>query len=146
MRYDKRSGRILVDVTDLARYAYQRENPRALSERFGFTRLADPQELPDDPEERAGSPAERGTELHHVAETDASLIEGTQTKVPLSGEFTVDTAVLDPGSMSVKCVTQIPALKTGDGSGSDEPDPAAAESFYSALSAELDKYSMGIIK
>ena len=90
MRYDKRSGRVLVDVTDLARYAYQRENPRALSERFGFTRLADPQELPDDPEERAGSPAERGTELHHVAETDASLIEGTQTEVPLSGEFTVE--------------------------------------------------------
>jgi hypothetical protein len=63
-----------------------------------------------------------------------------------SEAFTVDTAVLEPGSMSVKCVTQIAGLTAEDGSESDEPDPAAAESFYSALSAELDRYSMGIIK
>ena len=39
MRYDKRSGRVLVDVTDLARYAYQRENPRALLSGLGSRAL-----------------------------------------------------------------------------------------------------------
>ncbi|MBQ3707940.1 MAG: ATP-dependent DNA helicase [Clostridia bacterium] len=90
MRYEKESGRIHIDVTELARYAYQRENARALMERFGFTRIADVRDLPDDPEEQRHDPAARGTELHHTAETDASLLEGTQTEVPLSREVHVD--------------------------------------------------------
>ncbi len=93
MRYENETGRIIVAVTDLARYAYQRENPRLLSERYGFVRLAENGEFPDpfgvdpgpdDGEFSAASPIERGTELHHVLETDAALLEDARTEVPLS--------------------------------------------------------------
>ena len=87
MRYDREQKRLSVSVTELSRYAYQRENPRALMERFGFRRLTDEEDgAPDftDPEQEGVSPAVRGQELHNVLETDAALIAGAQTEVPLS--------------------------------------------------------------
>ena len=85
MRYEQETGRILIDVTELARYAYQRENARSLMRRYGFSRVAHETDLPDDPERQGpADPAAYGTAVHHAAETDASLVEGTMTEVPLS--------------------------------------------------------------
>ena len=41
MRFDRDANRLTMSVTELARYAYQRENPRALADRYGFRRLTD---------------------------------------------------------------------------------------------------------
>ena len=117
MRYDKASGRVLMDVTELARYAYARENPRALMQKFGFTKIADERELPDDPEERRMTPGELGTAIHHVAETDASLLDGTQTEVPLSREITLGgEMVLVQGYADIisfdGCVHTVEEIKT----------------------------------
>ncbi|MBO6052519.1 MAG: hypothetical protein J6Q17_02160 [Clostridia bacterium] len=90
MRYEKESGRVCMDVTELARYAYQREGTRALMQRYGFAQIAREEDLPDDPEGMRADPAKAGTELHHVMETDAALLEGAQTEVPLSRETEIE--------------------------------------------------------
>ncbi len=94
MRFERDANRLTMSVTELARYAYQRENPRALMERYGFRRLTDEDGMepldadfsPDrsDPEIEGNSPVRRGEVLHNVLETDAALIAGAQSEVPLS--------------------------------------------------------------
>ena len=54
-----------------------------------------------------------------------------------SEEYRVLSASLEPGSMSVRCVKEFEG---------EQIPSEGAEAFYEALSAELDRYSMGIIK
>ena len=83
MHYDREADRLSMSVTELARYAYQRENPRALTERYGFRRLTEeadgipePEPASDlsDPEIEGFSSVRRGETLHHVMETDVRYI------------------------------------------------------------------------
>ena len=55
-----------------------------------------------------------------------------------AGDYSIERAELVPGSFIAKCSKAF--------EGEQEPEPKAQEAFYSALSARLEKYDMGIIK
>ncbi len=158
MRFDSERNRITIAVTELARYAYQRENPRALAERFGFARLASEEELPDtppepedgasfsDPETEGFSPLRRGKELHNITQTDASLIPGTQAEVPLSrtvmcGEYEVavegyaDSISYDGQIHTVEEIKTVSSLSRNPTPFSD-PSHFAQASVYASMLAE----------
>ena len=152
MRFDREADRLSMSVTELARYAYQRENPRALTERYGFRRLTEEEPSdqedagPSDPELEGLSPARRGTELHHVMETDAALIEGAQTEVPLSrtvmsGAMEVEiSGYADSISYDgrIHTVEEIKTVSSLSGSMNPFSDPAhfAQAVLYAAMFAE----------
>ena len=158
MRYDKENNRIHLAVTELARYAFQRENPRALAERYGFIRIADGSDLPqpppevelplstDDAETEGPSPARRGEQLHSVMETDAALISGAQTEVPLArtvmcGEYEVSVeGCADIISYDGRFHT-VEEIKTTASSGRipgpfSDPSHFAQAAVYAAMFAE----------
>ena len=90
MRFEKSENRIYLSVTELSRYAFQREN--LLMQKFGFVRESSDHVSPE-PDEReirgetSLSPMEHGTALHHVMETDSGLEGNSLTEAPLSRDL-----------------------------------------------------------
>ncbi len=99
MRFVRDEYRVYIPVTELASYAYQRENVRLLMDKFGFVREAAPSGWAENAADTSGSetslpPAEHGTAIHHVLQTDARMEPGVTAEVPLEtslmcGDFSV---------------------------------------------------------
>ena len=89
MRYDSDENRIYISVDELSFYAYQRENPELLCEKFGFIKnvvTSSEKAVPDyslTEEERFSSA------LQSIAESYADLIDSTHIELPLSKETVV---------------------------------------------------------
>ena len=103
MRYERDSDTVCISVSEMASYAFQRENPAVLSERYGFVKKT----ITSD--EYGGDivlpSVEHGVILHSIAETDASL-SSAQTEVPLEkrmeyGDFSLSVSgyadIISPG-------------------------------------------------
>lgn len=101
MRFAADEYRVYLSVTELASYAFQRENVRLLMDRYHFLResASDPAVLPEelpftDADETTLTPREHGLALHHAVQTDLAMEPGTVTEVPLEcsvmdGDFSV---------------------------------------------------------
>ncbi len=98
MRYDKNGSCIFVTAGELASFAYQRENPAALCQKYGFVKKTVTTPDPDSITESSLTPTEHGSAIHNALETEAKTytinIDSSQTEVPLEkrvpcGEYTV---------------------------------------------------------
>jgi len=101
MKFDRDANTMLLTVTELASYAFQRENPGILMRKFGFTKTVVTPDAYDYPGESGLMPARHGTALHNVLETDTLTLAvqsdstvSVHTEVPLektaaSGGITV---------------------------------------------------------
>lgn len=98
MKYDAESNTVYISVTELAEYAFQRENPAVLSEKFGFVKKIYTPPQPDFDTEGTLAPMERGSSVHGNIETDLKTyaidLSSAQTEVPLGkhmmyGEYTL---------------------------------------------------------
>lgn len=93
MRFDGERKMIYMSVTELAGYAYQRENPKILEEKYGFIKKSAISQIRDDTEESVMNASRYGNALHNSAETDSRsavsfvLTDTTQTEVPLEKEI-----------------------------------------------------------
>jgi len=150
MRFSADEYRVYLSVTELASYAYQRENVRLLAERFGFVRLGDDATPEGDVSESSLSPQEHGTALHHVLQTDASLVPGVMTEVPLErsvmdGDFSVcvqgfaDSISYDGANHTVEEIKTVSVFPRGLSPFSD-PAHFAQAAVYAHLYCE--RYSL----
>lgn len=102
MKFDRDANTMLLTVTELASYAFQRENPGILMKKFGFTKTTVTPDTYEYADESGLMPLRHGTAIHNVTETDAMTLtsadsaDGTSvhTEVPLekttaSGGITV---------------------------------------------------------
>ena len=102
MKFDRDANTMLLTVTELASYAFQRENPGILMKKFGFSKTTVTPDTYEYPDESGLMPLRHGTAMHNVTETDAMTVtsadsaDGTSvhTEVPLekttsSGGITV---------------------------------------------------------
>ena len=92
MRFSADENRVVLSVTELARYAFQRENARSLAEKLGFRFVSDSAASQgttkeENREEFPASEREHGVMLHSVMETDSRAIDGSRTEVPLSRDL-----------------------------------------------------------
>ena len=103
MRYERGSDTVCISVSELASYAFQRENPAVLSERYGFVKKIITSD--EDGGDIVLPSAEHGVILHSITETDASL-SSAQTEVPLEkrmeyGDFSLSVSgyadIISPG-------------------------------------------------
>ncbi len=146
MRFVADEYRVYLSVTELAAYAYQRENVRMLTEKLGFVRVGE--ELPSeyDVGETSLSPMEHGLALHHAAETDLSMEPGTITEVPLElsvmdGDFSVcvqgfaDSISFDGANHTVEEIKTLSAFPRGLSPFSD-PAHFAQAAIYAHLYCE----------
>jgi len=95
MRFEKDENRIYMSVTELASYAFQRENPSRLTEHYGFIKYVttssgsavpgdSPSGILDDTDESSFDPMRAGVAQHRVFQTDAVLrTETLHTEIPL---------------------------------------------------------------
>ena len=87
MKFDRAANTMLLTVTELASYAFQRENPGILMKKFGFTKTIVTPDTYDFADESGLMPMRRGTAIHNVLETDAMLADpsghSVHTEVPL---------------------------------------------------------------
>ncbi len=90
MKYDRDANTMLLTVTELASYAFQRENPGILMRKFGFTKTTVTPDTYDCADESGLLPARHGTALHNIIETDNVTIAvqsgstvSVHTEVPL---------------------------------------------------------------
>ena len=90
MKYDRDANTMLLTVTELASYAFQRENPGILMRKFGFTKTTVTPDTCDSADESGLLPARHGTALHNVIETDRLTLAvqsddtvSVHTEVPL---------------------------------------------------------------
>lgn len=98
MKFDRDANTMLLTVTELASYAFQRENPGILMKKFGFTKTTVTPDTYDYADESELMPMRHGTAMHSIVETDALLADSSgrsvHTEVPLekttsSGGITV---------------------------------------------------------
>ncbi len=73
MKFDRAANTMLLTVTELASYAFQRENPGILMKKFGFTKTTVTPDTYDFADESGLMPMRHGTAIHNVLETDAML-------------------------------------------------------------------------
>ena len=87
MKFDRAANTMLLSVTELASYAFQRENPGILMKKFGFTKTTVTPDSYDFADESGLMPLRHGTAIHNVLETDAMLSgdsgHSVHTEVPL---------------------------------------------------------------
>ncbi|MBE6542151.1 MAG: hypothetical protein E7672_06860, partial [Ruminococcaceae bacterium] len=92
MRFDTENSILSMSVTELASYAYQRENPKILEEKYGFIKTSVTSEF-DGGYDRVYMPERHGIALHNIAQTDSKsavsfvFTENSQTEVPLEKEI-----------------------------------------------------------
>ncbi len=98
MRYDKNSNCIFITAGELASFAFQRENPALLTEKYGFVKKIITAPDADVDSESTLTSAEHGKAIHNALETEAKTytinISSDQSEVPLEkrimyGEYTV---------------------------------------------------------
>ena len=159
MRFVRDEYRVYLSVTELAAYAYQRENVRVMTEKFGFVRVnADSDGIPSefDVAETSLSPVEHGTSLHHAYETDAVSEPGVTTEVPLelsvfSGEYSVcvqgfaDSISFDGRNHTVEEVKTLASFPRGLTPFSD-PAHFAQAAIYAHLYAERYELPLVFVK
>ncbi len=73
MKFDHAANTMLLNVTELASYAFQRENPGILMKKFGFTKTTVTPDTYDFADESGLMPMRHGTAIHNILETDAML-------------------------------------------------------------------------
>ncbi|MBO4932970.1 MAG: ATP-dependent DNA helicase, partial [Clostridia bacterium] len=87
MKFDRAANTMLLSVTELASYAFPRENPGILMKKFGFTKTTVTPDNYDFADESGLMPMRHGTAIHSVLETDAMLAgdsgHSVHTEVPL---------------------------------------------------------------
>lgn len=87
MKFDRAANTMLLTVTELSSYAFQRENPGILMQKFGFTKTVVTPDTYDYADESGLMPMRHGTAMHNIVETDARLSENSSnavhTEVPL---------------------------------------------------------------
>ena len=153
MRFVADEYRVYLSVTELAAYAYQRENVRMLTEKLGFVRVGE--ELPPeyDVAETSLSPMEHGLALHHAAETDLSMEPGVTVEVPLElsvmdGDFSVcvqgfaDSISFDGRNHTVEEIKTLSAFPRGLSPFSD-PAHFAQAAIYAHLYCE--RYGIPVV-
>ncbi len=97
MKFDRDANTMLLTVTELASYAFQRENPGILMKKFGFTKTTITPDTYDYADESGLMPMRHGTAMHNVVETDTLTMasrkqdDGTSvhTEVPLEKTIAV---------------------------------------------------------
>ncbi len=93
MKFDRAANLMLLTVTELASYAFQRENPGVLMRKFGFTKTTVAPDTYDFSDESGLLPMRHGTAIHNVTETDERLLAGENitvyTEVPLEKTLAV---------------------------------------------------------
>lgn len=93
MKFDRAANQMILTVTELASYAFQRENPGVLMRKFGFTKTVAAPDTYDFPDESGLLPMRHGTALHNVTETDEHLHASENvtiyTEVPLEKTIAV---------------------------------------------------------
>lgn len=87
MRYNAETNTVHISVTELSEYAFQRENPTILSEKFGFVKKVYAPPQPDFDNESAADPLSMGSSIHESLQTDSKTysidLSSAQTEVPL---------------------------------------------------------------
>lgn len=121
MRFNRSENRVYMSVSELAAYAFQRENTRQLTEKYGFLKyvtsasgaesrneLPPDRRIPEEPDESRMSPRREGIAVHNILQSDAALrLESTQSEVPLE-------KIIPCGNFSL-CVQGYADLITYDG-------------------------------
>lgn len=93
MRFDGERNMIYMSVNELAGYAYQRENPKILEKKYGFTKKSMKSKISDYAEESDLSSSQHGDILRNTVEIDSRnpvsflLTDTTHTEVPLEKEI-----------------------------------------------------------
>ncbi len=91
MKFDRDANTMLLTVTELASYAFQRENPGILMQKFGFTKTVVTPDSYDYADESGLMLMRHGTAMHNVIETDTLTMASREqdngtaihTEVPL---------------------------------------------------------------
>lgn len=146
MRFIADEYRVYLSVTELASYAFQRENVRLLTERFGFTRIGEEMPPETDADETSLSPMEHGLQLHHAAQSDLVMEPGVSVEVPLErsvmlGDFSVcvqgfaDSISYDGRNHTVEEIKTLSAFPRGLSPFSD-PAHFAQTAVYAHLYCE----------
>ena len=71
MRFDKERHAVCLSVAELASYAYQRDNPKILEEKYGFVKNSILSDSSDHYAESNMSASRWGEAIHNIAETDS---------------------------------------------------------------------------
>lgn len=95
MRYERQADTVHISVSELAKFAFQRESPSAVSEKYGFVKKNIVPDF-DDARDIVLTSEREGVILHNIAETDASL-SSASTEVPLEkrsifGDYSVSVS------------------------------------------------------
>ncbi|MGN1346256.1 MAG: ATP-dependent DNA helicase [Eubacteriales bacterium] len=86
MKFDRAANTMTLTVTELASYAFQRENPGILMKKFGFVKTVVTPDSNNYADESGMTPARHGTALHNVLESEQRAADDSgnvQTEVPL---------------------------------------------------------------
>ncbi len=161
MRFSTEDNRIYLSVSELARYAFQRENPRLLAQKLGFRLVQNDAELDgntftvqENREELPASEREHGVLLHSVLETDARAVEGSQTEVPLSRDLVCGAYRLTVQGYadiisfdgSLHTVEEIKTIRSAVQNPLSDPAHFAQAAVYAALYAEREALPKLIVR
>ncbi len=153
MKFDRDANTMLVTVTELSSYAFQRENPGILMKKYGFTKTVVTPDTYDYTDESGLAPMRHGTAMHNVVETDAVKMQSyeqntasVQTEVPLEKTTAVGgiTVTVQGFADIISCdgdihtVEEIKTVGYMDVSLSPFSDPAhfAQATLYACMLAE----------